>query len=85
MLTETIQQVYELTIEEKAAAWDRHVALSQQLQANEREIQSRFDRRYQLQKLIENNVKETLVKGGQEVEQCQVCNFDLCNCERAAL
>lgn len=72
----------ELTIEEKAAAWDRYIALKQAYDANEKEIQSRYDRRYEFQRQIENNYKQVMGQAGQVVEPCPMCNYEICSCER---
>jgi hypothetical protein len=47
----------ELTQAEKAAAWDRYISLKQAHDSNEREIEDRYNKRYELQRLIDNNYK----------------------------
>ncbi len=70
----------DLTIEEKAAAWDRYIALKQAHDANEREIEDRYTMRYEFQRQIENNYKETLAQAGQAVAPCPGCGYERCNC-----
>lgn len=78
MLTATV----ELTLEEKAAAWDRYVALTLAAKTNEKEIETRKNLRYELVQKIENNLKAALARVGVEVEQCPGCGYDICICER---
>jgi hypothetical protein len=73
----------EMPVEEKARAWDRYIALTRQLQANEREIQRRYDRRYEIQRQLELNVKTVFVgEGLLTFETCSNCGFSDCICER---
>jgi hypothetical protein len=72
----------ELTQAEKAAAWDRYIALKAAHDANEREIEDRYTKRYELQRQIENNYKATMAQAGQVVETCPGCGFEICNCEK---
>jgi hypothetical protein len=74
----------ELTQAEKAAAWDRYISLKQAHDANEREIEDRYNKRYELQRLIDNNYKATMAQAGQPVEPCPGCGFEICNCEKVS-
>jgi hypothetical protein len=52
-----VTQTRELTQAEKAAAWDRYISLKQAHDANEREIEDRYSKRYELQRQIDNNLQ----------------------------
>lgn len=78
----TIQDLYEMTQAEKAAAWDRYTLLKQQYDANEREIEARYTRRYDIQGQIEQHYRTTQARVGQVAEPCGMCSFEQCVCER---
>jgi hypothetical protein len=67
-----VTQTRELTQAEKAAAWDRYISLKQAHDVNEREIEDRYTKRYELQRQIDNNYKVTMAQAGQRSSRALV-------------